>query len=176
MTREEYGQAYTQGFTLTVRFLVSRGLFSDAAEETAQAAWAKGWERLAQLRNEHMLLTWVNSIALNLFRSVSRKPVLQQLPELSAPPRVNLAAIDVNRVLSSCKTADRVVLQQRYIDGCGIKEIARQHGWTETAVRVRLVRARRSARTRMDDRCLKFQPKPLVSRNIRPALGNFVAA
>ena len=74
MTTEEYGTAYEHGFALTVRFLISRGLLTDAAEETAQAAWAKGWERLTQLRNEHMLLTWVNSIALNLYRSVRRKP------------------------------------------------------------------------------------------------------
>ena len=175
MTREEYGQAYAQGFTLTVRFLVSRGAFGDAAEETAQAAWAKGWERLAQLRNEHVLLTWVNSIALNLFRSISRKPVLQQLPELSAAPRVNLAAIDVNRILSTCKSADRVVLQQRYLEGCEIREIAMQHGWTETAVRVRLVRAKRAARNRMD-RCLKFQLKPYACCDLRAGVRNFVSA
>jgi len=157
MTTEEYGRAYTRGFKLTVRFLVSRGLFGDAAEETAQAAWAKGWERLAQLRNESMVLTWVNSIALNLFRSIRRKPELQPLPELSAAPRINLAAIDINRVLLSCRTADRVVLQRRYLEGCGIREIARQHGWTETAVRIRLVRARRSARARMSEPSLKYQ-------------------
>jgi len=39
MTREQYGQAYQKGFNLTVRFLVSRGLAYDAAQETAQAAW-----------------------------------------------------------------------------------------------------------------------------------------
>src|ERR1700704_6263010 len=98
MTREEYGRAYSQGFTGTVRFLVSRGLFNDVAEETAQAAWATGWEHLAQLRNERVLLTWVNSFAMNLFRSFCRKPVFHQLPELTAAPAVNLAAIDVSRV------------------------------------------------------------------------------
>ena len=51
MTREEYGAAYKKGYNLTVRFLVSRGLSYDSAQETAQAAWVKGWERLGQLRD-----------------------------------------------------------------------------------------------------------------------------
>jgi DNA-directed RNA polymerase specialized sigma24 family protein len=176
MTREEYGNAYERGFTLTVRFLVSRGLFTDAAEETAQAAWTKGWERLAQLRNESMLMTWVNSIALNLYRSIRRKPLLQPLPDLSAPPKVNLAAIDINRLLLHCKLADRVVLQRRYLEGWGIRDIARVHGWTETAVRIRLVRARRSAKARMDDRCLRFHPKPLVSHDHQTGMRHSAAA
>jgi DNA-directed RNA polymerase specialized sigma24 family protein len=169
MNREEYGTAYERGFRLTVRFLISRGLFAEAAEETAQAAWAKGWERLADLRNEHMLLTWVNSIALNLYRSIMRKPLLQPLPELSGPPKLNLAAIDVNRILTQCKPAERVVLQKRYLEGWGIRDIARTHGWTETAVRIRLVRARRSARARMGERCLTFRSKPLLTHDLQPA-------
>ena len=64
MTREQYGQAYQKGFNLTVRFLVSRGFAYDSAQETAQAAWVKGWERLSQLRDPSMVLTWMNSIAL----------------------------------------------------------------------------------------------------------------
>ena len=176
MNREEYGNAYEQGFRLTVRFLVSRGLFAEAAEETAQAAWAKGWERLAQLRNENMLLTWVNSIALNLYRGIRRKPLLQPLPELSAPARVNLAAIDADRILMLCKPADRVVLQKRYLEGWGIRDIARNHGWSETAVRIRLVRARRSARAKMDTPCLQFRSTAMVSRHVQTALRQSAAA
>ena len=64
MTREEYGQAYQRGFDLTVRLLLSRGAPRDRAREVAQAAWARGWERLSQLRNESLVVTWVNTIAL----------------------------------------------------------------------------------------------------------------
>src|SRR5260370_20039971 len=122
MTREEYGAAYQKGYKLTVRFLVSRGLPYDSAQETAQAAWTKGWERLGQLRNANMVLTWMNSIALNIHRScIRREPLLQILPELPAPPKINLAAIDVQRILKSCKTKDRVVLHRYYIEDtrCG---------------------------------------------------------
>jgi RNA polymerase sigma factor (sigma-70 family) len=153
MTREEYGTAYQKGYKLTVRFLVSRGLSYDSAQETAQAAWTKGWERLGQLRDTNMVLTWMNSIALNIHRSyIRREPLLQILPELATPPKVNLAAIDVRRILKCCKTKDRLVLERHYIEGYKVREIANSQGWTETAVRIRLLRARRSVGKRLGRR------------------------
>jgi RNA polymerase sigma factor (sigma-70 family) len=150
MTQEQYGKAYQSGFNLTVRFLVSKGLSYDSARETAQAAWAKGWERLSQLRNPAMILTWMNSIALNIHRSyIRREPLQQALPEIPTAPKVNLAAIDVRRILKCCKQNDRMVLQWHYLEGYKVQEIARQQGWTETAVRIRLLRARRTVGQRM---------------------------
>jgi RNA polymerase sigma-70 factor (ECF subfamily) len=132
---------------MTVRFLVSRGLAYDTAQETAQAAWVKGWERLGQLRDPSLALTWMNSIALNIHRGhIRREPLLQTLPELSVRPRINLAAIDVRRILERCKDHERMVLRWYYLEGCSVQEIARQQGWTQTAVRIRLHRARRNAR------------------------------
>src|SRR5688572_2271178 len=147
MTREEYGQAYQKGFNLTVRFLVSRGLVYDTAQETAQAAWVKGWERLGQLRDPSMAVTWMNSIALNIHRGhIRREPLLRALSErLSVRPQINLAAIDVRRILQRCTNNERMVLQRHYLEDCNIQEIAEQQGWTQTAVRIRLHRARRHA-------------------------------
>src|ERR1700692_671999 len=130
MTCAEYGSAYKRGYKLTVRLLVSGRLPYDAAQETAQAAWVKGWERIGQLRDQSMVLTWMNSIALNIHRSyVRREPLFHVLPELSTPPKVNLAAIDVRRILKTCKHNDRVVLQRHYLEGFKVQEIARAHGW-----------------------------------------------
>lgn len=153
MTQEEFGLAYQRGFKMTVRFLVSRGLSFDSAQETAQAAWAKGWERLSQLRDQSMVLTWMNSIALNMHRSLMRRePLLMTLPELATSPKVNLAAIDVRRVLKICKQKDRMVLQRHYLEGYKVQEIAQEQGWSETAVRIRLLRARRTVGKRMNAR------------------------
>lgn len=164
MTREEYGQAYQKGFNLTVRFLVSRGLAYDAAQETAQAAWVKGWERLGQLRDSSMVLTWMNSIALNIHRSyIRREPLHQTLPELSTQPKINLAAIDVRRILKTCKHNDRMVLQRHYLEGFKVQEIAQQQGWTETAVRIRLLRARRTVGKRLGR---KYPESPSESRRV----------
>jgi DNA-directed RNA polymerase specialized sigma24 family protein len=83
-----------------------------------------------------MVSTWMNTIALNIHRSyIRREPFLQILPELPTPPKVNLAAIDVRRILKCCKTKDRLVLHRYYIEGYKVQEIAKSQGWTETAVR-----------------------------------------
>ncbi len=88
MTTEEYGNAYKKGYHLTVRFLVSRGLTYDGAQETAQAAWVSGWERLGQLRDSSMVLTWMNSIALNIHRScMRREPFFRRFPSCRHRPR-----------------------------------------------------------------------------------------
>ena len=146
MTSEEYGSAYGKGFIRTVRLLIMRGLSCDSAQETAQAAWVRGWDRLGQLRDPKMIVTWINTIALNMYRtSLRREPLFEELPEVLTPPTVNLAAIDVQRILKFCRKKDRLVLQYRYLEGHEVREIARAHGWSETAVRIRLLRARRAA-------------------------------
>lgn len=150
MTREEYGSAYQGGFPLTVRFLISRGLSYDYALDTAQAAWTKGWEHLTQLRDPSLVLTWTNTIALNIHRSfLRREPQTLKLPELVAPPRMNMESIDASRILDGCRPNDRMVLEGHYIQGYKVQEIAERHGWTETAVRIRLLRARRSVMRRL---------------------------
>jgi len=146
MTSEEYGSAYGKSFARTARFLMMRRLSCDSAQETAQAAWVRGWERRGQLRDPKMVVTWINTIALNIYRSsLRREPFLQELPVVLIPPTVNLAAIDVQRILKFCRNKDRLVLQRRYLEGHEVREIAQAHGWSETAVRIRLLRARRAA-------------------------------
>ncbi|HTB15610.1 MAG TPA: sigma factor-like helix-turn-helix DNA-binding protein [Bryobacteraceae bacterium] len=151
MTREEYGQAYERGFDLTVRFLLSRGVYpSDRATDAAQAAWTRGWEKLGQLRNPGLIITWINTIALNVYRRrIRREPFLQLLPDLKSSPGIDLTAIEVGRILENCRPTDRRLLEQQ-LNGATVEEIALQHGVSETAVRIRLHRARRAARTRVE--------------------------
>jgi DNA-directed RNA polymerase specialized sigma24 family protein len=154
MTREVYGQAYQRGFDLTVRFLLSRGVQRDSAREVAQAAWVRAWERLTQLRDDNLVVTWVNTIALNVYRGLIRKELLNQsLADLRETRdhtvAIDMAAIDVNRLLRICRPSDRQLLEQSM---CGVTsgEIARQQGVSETAIRIRLLRARRYARSRLE--------------------------
>jgi len=145
MNREQYGSAYGSGFRMTVRFLKARGASPDRAEEMAQAAWSRGWERLHQLRDEAMVVTWANSIALNLHRSSARRDsrTVELSPLAAAPPSNMLAQIDVTKILDRCGKRDRNLLAAYYLNGRATSEIARESGLTETAVRLRLMRARR---------------------------------
>lgn len=152
MDRNDYGRAYQEGFTTTVRFLLSRGAVPDLAEETAQAAWTRGWERIDQLRDQDLLKTWVNSIALNMYRhSIHITNRTQPLAEHASSAQVNTAAIDLAHVLNSCTSRDRSLLM-RQMYGWTTKEMADEGNASETAMRIRLMRARRSARSRLEMR------------------------
>lgn len=154
MTGEAYGKAYQHGFDRTIRLLLSRGARSECAREAAQAAWAKGWERIDQLRNESVVTTWVNTIALNCYRRVMRSENHQlPLTEIPAASDINLGAIDLERFLAWCRPTDRQLFED-YLQGYPIEEIARKQGISYTAVRIRLLRARRSVQSRIKERDL----------------------
>jgi RNA polymerase sigma factor (sigma-70 family) len=158
MTRQEYGDIYQASRERTIRFLLSRGAAPGLAPDIAQSAWLRGWERISQLRDPQMIVTWVNSIALNQYRRAIRSERLHQEIQQSAQDKasLNLAAIDINRILRFCRPPDRVLLEAQ-MQGVTAKEIAREQGVTETAVRIRFLRARRSARIALETRGRKLK-------------------
>ena len=160
MTTENYGQAYQAGFHRTVGFLLAQGLRGDCARDIAQAAWVRGWERLDQLRSEGMVLTWVNSIALNLYRHSIRcdranQRALKALPESRTAAGPDLAAIDLRRLLTFCRPCDRLLLEQQ-MQGVSAEEMARKLGISNTAIRIRLLRARRGVRMAVETRRMQL--------------------
>jgi DNA-directed RNA polymerase specialized sigma24 family protein len=150
MTPEGFAAAYESGYHLTMRFLRAKGVSWEHASDVSQTAWTKGWERLDQLQNDGMVLTWVNTIALNVHRKhLRREPAWQDLPEIGTKPGINLAAIDLARILKVCGPGDRKYLKYQ-LNGMSPGEIARLRGVPESAIRVRLLRARRAARRRLE--------------------------
>ena len=157
MTRNEYGEAYEAGFDRTVRFLLSRGAQRDDAVEAAQAAWARGWERVSQLRDESLVMTWVNAIALNFLRNDLRHQMrTDPLFEVQSVSPADTIAIDVDRVLRFSRPCDRILLQQQMC-GATSEELSRSLGVTKTGVRIRLLRARRSARLNLERRAAQLR-------------------
>ena len=105
---------------------------------------------LAQLRDENMVGTWVNSIALNYYRKwLRQQPNLSVLPDLPGGQEPNMAAIDLNKILQFVKPDDRQLLLRR-MEGVSISEIAKDHQVSDTAIRLRLLRARRTARSQLN--------------------------
>ena len=152
MTREEFGDLYQMAHNRTIRFLLAKGASATVAADVAQSAWLRGWERLSQLRDPRMILTWINTIALNEYRrQMTREAALNRARsgelQRSIPAKAdfNFAAIDISRILAACSPSDRLLLQAQ-MSGVTPRELAYQHGITETAVRIRFLRARRSAR------------------------------
>ena len=154
MTSDTFSRAYQEGYEGTVRFLISRGASLEGAREAAQAGWVRGWERLSQLRDDRMVTTWVNSIALNAYRGILRGEI--RLRAFQEPPRNGVfefdnTAIDLERILKICRPGERRLLEQQ-MEGATTREMARRQGLTESAIRIRLLRARRAARLRLEKR------------------------
>jgi len=94
-----------------------------------------------------MVFTWVNTIALNFYRRAIRSErALKALPELSSSAGPDLAAIDLRRLLTFCRPCDRQLLEAQ-MRGATAEEMAKDLGVSETAIRIRLLRARRAARS-----------------------------
>jgi len=163
MTRDEYGDAYQGGFIRTVKFLVHRGVPRAVAPEIAQSAWDTGWEKLGQLRSDAMVLVWVNSIAINIYRHTLRTaPVLEDLSDVPAPEKT-IAWIEIVQLLSLCHPCERVLLE-RQMRGETPREIANSCGATQTAIRIRLLRARRRIRAQLEMRPDSLNPRTIPER------------
>jgi RNA polymerase sigma factor (sigma-70 family) len=150
MTQDQYGEAFRQGYPLTLRFLLSRGAAADIAEEMAQAAWAKGWECRAQLQRPHMIGAWVNSIAKNMLKNCIRSGQrLEALTEASQGDGMTAMSVDMKTILNRCGERDSAILRSFYVEGYTTEEIASKVGLTPVAVRVRMLRLRNSLRSQL---------------------------
>ena len=168
ISQERYGQAYAKGFGRTVRFLCSRGASWATAEDVAQTAWLRGWEQLHQLRDEEKLLSWVNTIAANKHRRASQHDArYQTLPELHDQGGIDVAAIDAARILTLCRPRDRILFEQQ-MGGFTTEEIAGQQGVSATAIRIRLMRARRDIRSCIEMR--GFEPNMVRNQDSAAAV------
>jgi RNA polymerase sigma factor (sigma-70 family) len=145
---ETFAKAYKEGYQQTVRLLQKRGANRDLATEIAQEAWVRGWVKRGQLRNNLAVVSWVNSIAVNLMRSVLRGK--RQIPisalngaaKLVSKPSVNLAAIDVEHLSRACTNRQRTFVDKYAIAGFTTEEIAVAEKTTAGAVQQTISRAR----------------------------------
>jgi DNA-directed RNA polymerase specialized sigma24 family protein len=152
MTQEGYGQAYRQGFVRTVRLLRFRGASMNDAEDVAQAAWLQGWKKLDQLRDPGTIVNWVNAIAINYHRrGMLREARYQPLSDLCGRAEIDLAPLDTAKILNFCRPGDRILFEHQ-LGGLTTQEIAEKQRVSTTAIRIRLLRARRNVRARLEDR------------------------
>ena len=150
MNHQQFETAYADNFSLTRRFLLSRGLGVSRADELAQAAWAKAWERREQLRELGSVAAWVNTIALNLLRGEARKAVPQvEIDDRDEPVRSSIdERVDAEKALDALSDEDRQLMLLHVVAGLTSKEISLESALSAVAVRVRLHRAKIQLRKR----------------------------
>ena len=149
LSRERFGAAYAQGLRRTIAFLISRGTGVDVAEELAQYAWARGWECRTQLRCEDNLQPWINNIAYHRLCNEQRQRrwYKTETDEPAVRTFNPTDSIDAARMLKRCSSFEKLLMMQHYWEGMRIREIAKLHGLSEIAVRLRIHRCRRTLRS-----------------------------
>jgi RNA polymerase sigma factor (sigma-70 family) len=151
LSADQFTKAYILGWPLTARFLRYRGASEDTAQEISQAAWVKGWECLGQLREPEMVVSWVNSIAKNLWTDSMRdRQKYQRVSEESRLVSPSIAILELKRILGACSTTDRYLLTGAYIEGRSTEELAKSLSITPVALRVRLSRLLKRLQTQAE--------------------------
>ena len=159
----------TMAFARIVRqyqSLVSGVLFSTTgdfhrSEDLAQETFLIAWKKLDDLRDEENIATWLCTIARNLAHRSFRKhqPTTNEIPEekISSDlgPEAELLRREQSELVWSAigeiPETYRETLVLYYRSGQSVAEIAEATASTEEAIRQRLVRARKSLKSKLEE-------------------------
>lgn len=154
-TELDFNQFYATNFaSLGVQLYA---YFGDRAEaqDIAQEAFCRAWQRWAQVSAYEDPVAWVRKVAWRLAISRWRRTKTalafvrrqreEHVPEVS-PDRVALAA-----ALATLPAQQRRAVVQHYLAGMTVAEIAEQEGVAEGTVKSWLHRARGALATRLTD-------------------------
>jgi RNA polymerase sigma-70 factor, ECF subfamily len=115
----------------------------EEAEELAQDAFCRVWEKLPTLRRRDRLVSWLYRIAHNLAISAQRRPRLAVLahdpPGREAQPADHW--LEVHRAVAQLPEPQRVIVSLRHFTGLSHEEIAEVLSIPAGTVRSRLSRA-----------------------------------
>jgi RNA polymerase sigma-70 factor, ECF subfamily len=128
---------------------------AEAAEEWAQDAWVRAWERIGTFRGESAFPTWLHRLTTNvaLDRMRSDRTRLRRTesagdeesirPRAECPPGVKM---DLERAVAALPDGARTVFVLYDVEGYKHREIADRLGVAEGTVKAQLHRARKMLR------------------------------
>jgi RNA polymerase sigma-70 factor (ECF subfamily) len=112
------------------------------AEDAAQAAGVKAWQKFEQVRDPHKVRAWLVAIAANEARRMARRRRTPQpaVPAQEYGAQADPRLADLSAVLSRLVPEDRRLLALRYVAELTSEEIGQSIGASAGAVRHRLMR------------------------------------
>lgn len=114
----------------------------EMAEDAAQAAWVRAWQKFAQLRDPAKVRSWLVAVAANEARQIVRRRRLSFRDGMvtSYGAEADPAHLDLASALARLSADDRQLLALRYVMGFTSAEIGEELGLSAGAVRHRLMR------------------------------------
>jgi RNA polymerase sigma-70 factor (ECF subfamily) len=123
------------------------------AEESAQDAWVRAWERLSTWRGDAAFGTWLHRLTVNVvlesFRAERRRLARVTLAadedeaDAAIPTREPGDAVDLERAIARLPRGARTAFVLHDVEGYTHSEIAAMTGLAEGTLRAQLCRARR---------------------------------
>ena len=143
--------------------LIACGVRSDeTARDLAQEVALRAWRRLATLEDPRSFTAWVRRIAANAARdhlrrvAVRREEELEQALELAGDDDPHADAerrAELRLMLAALEDEDAEVVELLVAraDGISVEALAVQSGLSEGALKMRLMRARKRLRERLEE-------------------------
>jgi RNA polymerase sigma-70 factor (ECF subfamily) len=143
--------------------LVACGVRSDdTARDLAQEVAFRAWRRLATLSDPRSFTAWIRRIAANAARdhlrrvAVRREEELEQALELASDDDPHAAAerrAEFRLMLAALEDEDAEVVEllMARADGISVEALAARTGLSEGALKMRLMRARKRLRDRLEE-------------------------
>lgn len=150
--RAAFGELTERHQRTVFRFLVGYVADHHAAEELTQETLLRAFRRIRDLEEADRARAWFVAIARNLARRWLRRrrpapePLEADTPALAPDPAPDERAATAMRALALLRPADREVLVLFELEGLSHARIAAITGDSESALRNRLMRARRRLR------------------------------
>lgn len=155
LTPEQFTAAYRAGYGKTVGRVVRRGFPLEDAEDAAQDAYLRAWERLEQLRDPARFGPWVNAIAprqaVSNHRRIHRVEALEPGYEPKVAWDVDVRVFDLPRAMQRLSARQRQIVEAKSA-GYSAGEIAAKLGLSVATVYSQYSRAVAEIRRQMNSR------------------------
>lgn len=154
MTKEQLGELIISSEESLYR--IAKTILSGDADcaDAISEACVKAFSSLNTLKKDRYAKTWLVRILINECRNIqrmtSRVDVVDEIPETEASPKENYS--DLYRAIMTLPEEQRVAVALYYMEGYSVREISDMENVTESAVKNRLLRARRTLKTLLGDR------------------------
>ncbi|MEU3629145.1 SigE family RNA polymerase sigma factor [Streptomyces fradiae] len=143
------------------------------AEDAVQEAYARAWPRWSELAEQGDPTPWVRTVALRLAVSSWRRARNRVKAHFRHGPPVDVPGLDPDHValvaaLRHLTPEQRRAVVLHHLVDLPVDEVARQTGSTSTAVRSRLMRARRILNSHLSDPAASETPAHARSQAVAP--------
>lgn len=149
---QAYAELYRRYYLKVERYCLKSLSDLQDAKDAAQDVFLKVFEKLATLQKPELWVAWLFSITRNVVLNIHRKNAHSQIEDVEEFPPIAdnnseiEAKLERERKLTALprllETPDARILKMKYVEGRSIRQLSRDMHIKESAVKMRLLRAR----------------------------------